>query len=165
MNCTVMMRLSHPHAIPAQSGFVHRLTKCSKHADQIVAALSYRRVCPGRVGSAVIERGMETRRTGDSVENGAVTAHFRDKLQTFNTGHHLIAAMRRVAAAGVYHILHVQRVAVFVHQFMRTEKLQRLTALLTFMHHGFIADIGGCFFADQADSTQLLFPPFATHLP
>ena len=73
--------------------------------------------------------------------------------------------MRRVAAAGVYHILHVQRVAVFVHQFMRTEKLQRLTALLTFMHHGFIADIGRCFFADQANSTQLLFPPFATHLP
>ena len=53
--------------------------------------------------------------------------------------------MRRVAAAGVYHIFHIQRVAVFVHQFMRTEKLQRLTALLTFMHHGFIADIGRCF--------------------
>ena len=60
VNCTVMMRLSHPHAIPAQPGFVHRLTKCSKHADQIIAALSYRRICPGRVGPAVIERGMET---------------------------------------------------------------------------------------------------------
>ncbi|CES97446.1 Uncharacterised protein [Salmonella enterica subsp. enterica serovar Typhi] len=54
VNCTVMMRLSHPHAIPAQSGFVHRLTKCSKHADQIITALSYRRICPGRVGPAVI---------------------------------------------------------------------------------------------------------------
>ena len=73
--------------------------------------------------------------------------------------------MCRVAAAGVYHIFHIQRVSVFVHQFMRTEKLQRLAALLTFMRHCFIADIGRCFFADQTDSTQLLFPPFATHLP
>ena len=54
VNCTVMMRLSHPHAIPAQSGFVHRLTKCSKHADQIITALSYRRICPSWVGPAII---------------------------------------------------------------------------------------------------------------
>ena len=60
VHSTVMVRLSHPHAIPAQPGFVHSLTKCSKHADQIIAALSYRRICPGWVWSAVIERRMET---------------------------------------------------------------------------------------------------------
>ena len=54
VNCAVMMRLSHPHAIPAQPGFVHSLTKCSKHADQIIAALSYCRIGPGRVWPAVI---------------------------------------------------------------------------------------------------------------
>ncbi|MNZ95599.1 hypothetical protein D3C78_1147590 [compost metagenome] len=73
--------------------------------------------------------------------------------------------MRRVAAAGVHHVFHIQRVTIGIHQLVRLEKLQRFTALLAFVDHGFIADIRGCFLVDLANGTQLFLPPLAARLP
>jgi hypothetical protein len=73
--------------------------------------------------------------------------------------------VRRIAAAGVNHVFHVQRVTVGVHQLMRAEELQRFAALLAFVDHGFIADIRGRFLVNQANSAQLFLAPFAAHLP
>jgi hypothetical protein len=71
----------------------------------------------------------------------------------------------RIAGAGVNDIFHIQRVTVFVNQLMRAEELQRFAALFAFVDHGFIADIRGRFFVDQADGAQLFLPPFTAHLP
>jgi hypothetical protein len=73
--------------------------------------------------------------------------------------------VRRVAVAGVHHFFHIQRVTVFVDQLMRAEELQRFAALLAFVDHGFIADIRGRFFVNQADGAQLFLPPLTAHLP
>ncbi len=160
-----MMWLCNPHAIPAHTGFVHGLAERGKRIDQIITALANRGRGPLRIRPAVAQGGVEARRTGDGVEHGAVAAHFRDKLKPLNTGHHFKAAVSGIAVTGINHIFHIQRIAFIADQLMRTEELQRLPALLPLMDHRFKADVGGCFFVDQADSAQLFFTPFTAQLP
>jgi len=73
--------------------------------------------------------------------------------------------VRRIAATGVYHVFHIQRIALLIGQLMRAEEFQRFAALFAFMDHGLIADIRGRLFVNQADGAQLFFPPFTPHLP
>ncbi|MND92260.1 hypothetical protein D3C80_844120 [compost metagenome] len=73
--------------------------------------------------------------------------------------------MRRIAAAGIHHVFHIQRVTVGIDQLMRLEKLQRFAALLAFVDHCFIADVRGRFPVDQANGAQLFFPPLTARLP
>ena len=122
--CAVMMWLSNPDAIPAQPSLVHGLAECREGFNQIITALPYRFAGPLRVWPAVVEGGMEAGRASDGIEHGAVTAHFSNQLQPFDAGHHFVAAVGRVAIAGVHHVFHIQRVAVGVYQLMRFEKLQ-----------------------------------------
>ena len=165
VHSAIVMRLSNADAIPAQPGFVHSFAECGERIDQIITTLSDRFAGPLRIRSAIVEGGVEARRAGDGIKHCAVAAHFCDQLQSLHTGHHFITTVRRIAAAGVHHILHIQRVTLSIDQLVRLEKLQRFTALLAFVDHGFIADIRGCFFVDQADGTQLFLPPLAAHLP
>ena len=54
-----------------------------------------------------------------------------DQLQSFHTGHHFIATVRWVAAAGVHHVFPIQRVTVGIDQLVRLEILQRFAAQLS----------------------------------
>ena len=56
MHGAVMVWLSNADAIPAQPGFVHRLTEGGEHMHQIIAALPDRGTGPFWVWPAVIER-------------------------------------------------------------------------------------------------------------
>ena len=97
---------------------------------------------PCRIRLPIHQRGVVFRGASDGIEHCAITAHFCDQFQTFNTRHHLITAMRRIAGAGKHHVFHVERVAILINEVVITEKIHCLTALFPLLQKNVVADIG-----------------------
>lgn len=141
VHSAIVMWFGYADAVPAQLFFVHCLTECRKRINQIVAAFPNCRVIPCRVRLPVHQCGVVLRRTGDGIEHGAVATHFSYQFQALDTSHHLITTVRRIAGTCKHHILHAERVAIFVNQIMVAEKIHRLTALFPLLQQDVMADI------------------------
>ena len=144
---------------------MHSLAESGEHINQVITALSDRRMIPCRIGFPVHQRGVVFRGASDGIEHCAITAHFGDQLQSFNARHHLITTMCRIAGAGKHYVFHVERVTILINEVVITEKVHCLTALLALLQQNVVADIRGCMTMNKTCGAQQLFSPFITKLP